>query len=354
MSRAEDIFQKLIYFGEDAIDDFIVNLQTEELFLDFKQAVSTGKNGTSLHKDDRKNLAKGISGFGNSEGGVIVWGVECSRDCDIGDVAKAKVKVKNVHRFLSWLENAISGCTIPSHNRVRNHIISVDKNGDGFVATYIPKSELAPLMTTMGNNIYIRSGSNNVPAPFSVIAGMFGKRPQPNVELIIADKNLEVLDNAVEDMVYPPSLDNPPEKYLRLSFSICGENDSNVIARELYLSCSSTGKGGEYNKVRFSNYNQMDSIPGIEGQLNLITRPDLRLPPRGVIRFANVTIILSPYSEEDFLMDGVIGADHAAPKDFRIYIPKNKLRSFVARAMREGEDIALLEQEFFAEYFRSE
>ena len=34
MSRAEDIFQKLIYFGEDAIDDFIVNLQTEELFLD--------------------------------------------------------------------------------------------------------------------------------------------------------------------------------------------------------------------------------------------------------------------------------------------------------------------------------
>ena len=354
MSRAEDIFQKLIYFGEDAIDDFIVNLQTEELFLDFKQAVSTGKNGTSLHKDDRKNLAKGISGFGNSEGGVIVWGVECSRDCDIGDVAKAKVKVKNVHRFLSWLENAISGCTIPSHNRVRNHIISVDKNGDGFVATYIPKSELAPLMTTMGNNIYIRSGSDNVPAPYSVIAGMFGKRPQPNVELIIADKNLEVLDNAVEDMVYPPSLDNPPEKYLRLSFSICGENDSNVIARELYLSCSSTGKGGEYNKVRFSNYNQMDSIPGIEGQLNLITRPDLRLPPRGVIRFANVTIILSPYSEEDFLMDGVIGADHAAPKDFRVYIPKNKLRSFVARAMREGEDIALLEQEFFAEYFRSE
>lgn len=188
---------------------------------------------------------------------------------------------------------------------MRNHIISVDKNGDGFVATYIPKSELAPLMTTMGNNIYIRSGSNNVPAPYSVIAGMFGKRPQPNVELIIADKNLEVLDNAVEDMVYPPSLDNPPEKYLRLSFSICGENDSNVIARELYLSCSSTGKGGEYNKVRFSNYNQMDSIPGIEGQLNLITRPDLRLPPRGVIRFANVTIILSPYSEEDFLMDGV-------------------------------------------------
>ena len=124
MSRAEDIFQKLIYFGEDAIDEFILDLQSEELFLDFKQAVSNGKNFKTLHKDDRKNLAKAISGFGNSEGGVVVWGVSCSRDAKIGDVAKAKVKVENVHRFLSWLENAISGCTIPSHNKVRNHIIS--------------------------------------------------------------------------------------------------------------------------------------------------------------------------------------------------------------------------------------
>ena len=175
MSRAEDIFQKLVYFGEDAIDEFLINLQTEELFLDFKQAVSAGNKGNSLHRDDRKNLAKGISGFGNSEGGVIVWGVECCRDAEIGDVAQAKVKVKNVHRFLSWLENAISGCTIPSHNKGRNHFISCDANGDGFVATYIPKSDIAPLMTTTGNTIYIRSGSNNVPAPYSVIAGMFGR-----------------------------------------------------------------------------------------------------------------------------------------------------------------------------------
>lgn len=91
MSRAEDIFQKLIYFGEDAIDDFIVNLQTEELFLDFKQAVSTGKNGTSLHKDDRKNLAKGF-GFGNSEGGVIVWGVECAATATSATLPRQKLK----------------------------------------------------------------------------------------------------------------------------------------------------------------------------------------------------------------------------------------------------------------------
>ena len=217
MSRAEDIFQKLIYFGEDAIDEFILNQQTEELFLDFKQAVSVGKNFTTLHRDDRKNLSKAISGFGNSEGGVIIWGVECSRDIEIGDVAKAKVKVKNVHRFLSWLENAISGCTIPSHNKVRNHIISCDANGDGFIATYIPKCDIAPLMTTGNSTIYIRSGSNNVPAPYAVIAGMFGRRPQPNIELMAGNRKLEALENMDEDMLYPNSIDNPPEQYVKIS-----------------------------------------------------------------------------------------------------------------------------------------
>ena len=350
MSRAEDIFQKLIYFGEEAIDDFILNMQTEELFLDFKQSIAIGKNGTTLHKDDRKNLAKCISGFGNSEGGVVVWGVECSRDIDIGDVAKAKVKVKNVYRFLSWLENAISGCTIPSHNKVRNHIISVDKNGDGFIATYIPKSDLAPLMSTVGNNIYIRSGSNNVPAPYSVIAGMFGRRPQPNVDLLIQDKSLEIIDNADEDILYPQSIDNPPEKSLKISFSIKGRNESNVIARELYLSCDVNSTGSDYNKVLFRNYNQMDYIPNLDGNLNIITRPDLRLPPLGSLKFTNVDVVLSPLVDEDLLINGVIGADGAAPKNFRLYIPKNTLRSFVAKAFRAEENKQALLTEFFNDY----
>ena len=99
----------------------------------------------------------------------------------------------------------------------------------------------------------------------------------------------------------------------------------------------------------------MDSIPGIEGQLNIITRPELRLPPRGTIRFTNVEIILSPYVEEDFLMDVVIGADNAAPQNFRIYLPRNQLRSFVAKAMREDEeDKDCLAHEFFNDFMVSE
>lgn len=348
MSRAEDIFQKLIYFGEDALDDFIVNMQSEELFLDFKQSFNTSKQANSLNSNDRKNLAKAISGFGNSEGGVLVWGVECYRDIEIGDVAKTKVKIKNVYKFLSWLENATSGCTIPSHNKVRNHIISADKNGDGFIATYIPKSDVAPLMSIFGSSIYIRSGSNNVPAPYSVIAGMFGRRPQPNIELITTDKNVDVIDE-IEDFLHPIKKDLST-KYVRINFSINVRNESNVIARELYLSCTAN-TGSDDNRVRFSNYNQLDYVGGIEGQLNLITKPEFRLPPRGIIKMTNVSIMLSEDIDGDFMLEGVVGADASAPKDFRIYASKNKLRSFVAKVLRDDEiNGEKLANEFFNDF----
>ena len=352
MSRAEDIFEKLIYFGEDALNEFIMERQTEELFLDFKQATSTGNRGWSLTTDDRRNLAKCISGFGNSEGGVIVWGVECSREKDIGDVAKSKIKVQNVHRFMSWVENAISGCTIPSHNKVRNHIISADENGDGYLATYIPKSDIAPLMTTIGSHIYIRSGSNNVPAPYSVIAGMFGRRPQPNIELKLENKQLEIMENDSEDILYPKTIDTPPQRYVRLSFDILCKNDSNVIASELYLSCNTQSAGGDYGKIRFLDYNQMYMIQGISGHFNLITKPELRLPPRGLLKFAKAEITLAEFIEDDLLFDGVIGADRAAPRSFRFYAPKNALRSFVAKAMRWEDSSDLLIREVFNEFLK--
>ncbi|MBP5352392.1 MAG: ATP-binding protein [Alphaproteobacteria bacterium] len=351
MSRAEDIFEKLIYFGEDALDEFIRDRQTEEMFIDFKQANSTGKHGWSLSSDDRRNLAKCISGFGNSEGGVVVWGVECSRDINVGDVAKAKVKVNNVHRFMSWVENAISGCTIPSHNKVRNHIICADENGDGYLATYIPKSEIAPLMTTIGNHIYIRSGSNNVPAPYAVIAGMFGRRPQANIAFTLENKALEIIEDSDVDILYPKAADTAPQKYLKISFDVFCENDSNVIAHELFLTATAESTGGDSCRVRFIENNMMANYMGMDGHLNLITKPELRLPPRGKLKFTKIELWFPESIEEDLLLNGVVGADGTMPKSFRIYANKNSLRSFVAKALR-SDDTTLLLNEFFAEYMK--
>lgn len=353
MSRAEDIFEKLVYFGEDAIDEFILNRQSEELFMDFKQAASDGKSMRALHQNDRRNLGKAISAFGNSEGGVLVWGVECSKDLEFGDVAKAKVKVQNVHRFLSWLENAISGCTIPSHNKVRNHIISCDKDGNGYLATYIPKSDIAPLMTTSGSQIYIRSGSNNVPAPYAVIAGMFGKRPQPNIELVINDKALKAGKDNDEDIFSEKKKARKKEHFVTISFSLMAQNNSNAIAKEVYLSCNIPAMGSAKNKVKFAYDHQLENLSSLSNSLNLITPVEMRIPPRALFACTKVEIKFSDDVTDDFLMDGVIGADGGIPKSFRIYISKNDLRSFVAQALRKNAEFSVLTNEFFSCYLKN-
>jgi hypothetical protein len=142
MERCREIYDRIRSEGTLALENFVADRQAEELFLDFKRASNDGADA-KLTNSDRKNLSKAISGFGNSEGGVVVWGVDCSLDTDGADVAKALVPIENPRRFASLLQGAISGCTIPPHSKVENHVID-DNNGRGYVITLIPKSDAVP------------------------------------------------------------------------------------------------------------------------------------------------------------------------------------------------------------------
>ena len=71
MGRAEDLLSRIEVGGEMAIDRMIEDRQCEELFLDFKRSADNG-SGARLDSTDRNDLAKAISGFGNSEGGVVI------------------------------------------------------------------------------------------------------------------------------------------------------------------------------------------------------------------------------------------------------------------------------------------
>ncbi len=124
MTRAQDLFDQLVTGGEAEVLFFINQSVTEELFLDYKRSADNGA-GTTLHNNDRANLARAISGFGNSEGGVIVWGVDCRNDPTRGDIPTKPVRIQNPIRFKSWLDNATSGLTVPPHTTIRHHAILV-------------------------------------------------------------------------------------------------------------------------------------------------------------------------------------------------------------------------------------
>ena len=288
MARGEDLFEKIRNEGERAIEYFIDTQQSEELFLDFKRSADNGA-GNKLHNHDRQNLAKAISGFGNSEGGIIVWGIECSRDSKKGDVACSKVLIQNPKRFLSWLEGAVSGCTIPPHPRVSHIAIESNaKSGFGYVVTLIPKSYEAPHQCTKPVQYYIRVGSDFVPAPHSILSGLFGRKPQPFVFHMWSIGPAKVVQGLVSV--------HAVEFEVGLMLSSWGPG----LARDLYVNLT-LGLPGDNCKggVTFPDTQNWKGYQSFGIIYNLISNPDFRLSPHMLAHPLNIFFRL----EEPFTKD---------------------------------------------------
>lgn len=301
MGRAEDIFERIVKHGEDAIDEFILTRISEELFLDFKRSADDG-SGRVLHQNDRNNLAKAISGFGNSEGGVIVWGIDCSSDEEYGDVARSKHPIQNVKRFVSWLEGAVSGCTVPPHVGVQHHCIGTNDKGDGYVATCIPKSVHAPHQVVGKLQYYIRAGSNFVPTPHAVLAGMFGRRPQPHV--------------FHEFTIFPAELINGKIK-IQVGFMI--RNQGPGIASDLFMNALVISVPGD--NCEFSYEPELNNWIGqfsFGRHLSMISKPEMRVPPESQVQPFFMTLFLCPPFSKELSIDGICGCGQSPSYKFRI------------------------------------
>lgn len=303
MGRAEDIFDKICSEGETALDELILTRQSEELFLDFKRSADSG--GSKLHDDDRKNLAKAISGFGNSEGGVIIWGIDCSKANDYADVAHTKCPIQNVKRFVSWLEGAISGCTIPPHTTVQNKVIEANQD-QGFVVTLIPKSNHTPHQVVLHgkyqHNYYIRAGSNFERTPHAVLAGMFGRRPQPHVFHKYVVGHAELVNEKI-----------------KFDVGLMIRNEGPGIARDLFMNLLIKSVPGINCDVSIAptapdswTYQQSFII-----HFSTISREGVRVPPESHVQPFVMTLEIAPPFTAKLEIDGICGCDQSPSYKFR-------------------------------------
>jgi hypothetical protein len=301
MNRCREIFERIKSQDMAAIEGFVADRQAEELFLDFKRSSNNGTE-TKLSNPDRKNLSKAISGFGNSEGGVIVWGIDCSPDLDGADVAKAFVPIENPKRFASLLQGAISGCTIPPHTCVENHVIE-KADGKGFVVTLIPKSDATPHQSVQNKQYYIRAGSDFVPTPHDVLAGMFGRRPQPHVfhHFFLANPKLE-------------------RGEMKISFGLAIHNEGPGIASDVFCICRMESLPGADCRMSIDTPDRTNWTGNweFERQLSLIGAPGYRLPPGANAQPMVVNLFLKPPFNEELRIFGRVGAGESRRYDFYV------------------------------------
>ena len=289
ISRARKLFDELIQGGEATIDRLIAEEISEELFIDYKRSANDGDD-SKLHYADRENFARAVGGFGNSEGGVVVWGVDCRNDPQRGDVPSDKHPIKQVERFLSFLEGVTSGCTLPPHDGVRHHLIEQSGTPDGFVASYVPKSMFAPHQCIVGrykSRYYIRVGSNFEIASHGLLAGMFGRQPTPSIFVMWGCGGK--MAPASYDAVVTPLPTSTPYVWNEVVI----RNDGVTVVRDLYVNIDLQVPGPNClgNLPRRANgWSLHESIGG----WHLISDESYRLAPASMIAPIVFSIYLKP------------------------------------------------------------
>jgi hypothetical protein len=322
MGRAEEIFGKLVTDGETAINQFIADFQSENLWLDFKRSADDGAN-TKLNIRDRENMARAISGFGNSDGGVIVWGVDCRRDPVTGaDVPQAKMPIVNPPRFISWLENAVSSCTAPAHPAVEHAPILVPGAASGFVATLITASMHAPhqcIQPTNDARYYMRVGANFGAVPHAVLSGLFGRRPQPRLTLKWLAPNVRTNNDNI----------------VLLSATVSLTNTGRSIARDLYLNLWAYPPG-ENCRIRFGQFSDRWEQYQLLNIWQLISREGFRLAPGANASIGVFELQLQPPFTTDYSFEVSQGCEGGERWQSRTNIAPHEIARLYTEAVAAG------------------
>jgi len=163
------------------IDSFVRGGREEDLYLDFKTVSDPGLK----KRDDRKNFAIAVSGFANSDGGLVVWGVEARVDIEGVDCACGKSEISDISRFVSKLNEYGGSAVSPVVVGVEHKVLSIPgSDNKGFAATLVPASDSGPHMAKLGEDRYYRrSGSSFKCMEHFEVADMFGRRPKPLLRL---------------------------------------------------------------------------------------------------------------------------------------------------------------------------
>src|SRR5436190_14740989 len=124
-----------------AIQSFISQQQEEHLHLDFKTVTGANLN----NKDDKRSLARSLSGFANSSGGLIVWGVDARKNDQGLDCANAAAEIVPLQRFTSRLNELTGEAVSPLVDGIlhKSIITAADR---GFAVSIVPESSSGPHM----------------------------------------------------------------------------------------------------------------------------------------------------------------------------------------------------------------
>jgi hypothetical protein len=295
------ILENLKANGESEIDRLISLGEQESFYVDFKE-VTTEHSDNKLSDSDRKNYAKAISGFSNTSGGLLIWGIKETSNKFV------KNKIDNPDNFVKILNNEVSLLTLPARQEVNSFIVK-DGSEKGFVVTEVPKYYFSPVQVItkiekIQYKYYIRSGSSFVPANHDILSGLYNR--QRNSE------NNSYFEN---------------NDTFECKIGIILRNKGTGVLRDVWINFTSSGL-----KIELEKTQQIGLFEGwnVFGQaLNLITK-DYKFAPQFFLNpfLIKFKVDKSKLPEEGFIYIS-FGADQVSPRELEFKFTKSEFEKFL-------------------------
>ena len=161
---------------EVVLNEYVSDGQEETLHLEFK----TVTNSLLTNKEDRRNYAKALSGFANSDGGIVIWGIKTTKTANRPDVACEIVGVGDPRELIGKLRQHSGEFVSPTVDGIEHKIVG------NCVVSIMPRSEATPHMAKAGEQRYFkRNGDSFYVMEHFDLEDMFGRRPKAQLQVYL-------------------------------------------------------------------------------------------------------------------------------------------------------------------------
>ncbi len=229
-SRASEYYQEIITHLNPAsfLQDLIQKRKPESDFLEFKGASKIAE------RQVKEYWSQALSGFANTEGGVLVWGIRAARTKLLDDpsktvdVATEVDLVSHPETFIQLLKDVRLEATVDAVKDVEcQHYAAEGKDGAGFVVCFIPEGGHKPYRAALAadKQYYQRIGDSFAIISHSLLRSLFYPQTAPDLVLEIKAGDSTEIDSA-------PS---PPNRKSKYSFEVRISNFGTASGQDVFI-----------------------------------------------------------------------------------------------------------------------